>query len=123
LDRAEFEVLKRSLQNKNELPIRIISDSMFPLLKVNETLVVSRLPSRLEMFDLVVFFQSNRLNCHFLWRDQRDFDNSIVTRSLKEPKKDDPPVHYDLVLGMVKGKTVSVFQKIKILFYISVAGF
>ena len=118
----EFLVLKKTLAFDGELPIKIVTDSMRPLLQVDEKLKVIVPPKKLKMFDLVVFYQSEKLNCHFLWRDQKNFNNTIVTRSLKQPKVDDPPVPYECILGVVKGKSISILQKLKILFYISVAG-
>ncbi len=115
ISRIDFEVFKNSLQQKGELPIKIVSDSMTPLLQVSETLSVLPIPSKLETFDLVVFYQQERLNCHFLWRDQKDFNNSIVTRSLKNPTSEDAPVTYDCILGIVPGKKISFFTKLNIL--------
>jgi hypothetical protein len=123
MDRSDFEKLKQSLETAGQLPIRIVSDSMEPLLRVQETLDVKKLENSLKTFDLVVFYQARRLNCHFFWRDQKDFDNCIVTRSLKEPAQDDPPVPYDCILGWIPERRIRFSMKLKILFQISAAGF
>lgn len=115
ISRIDFEVFKNALNQKGQLPIQIVSDSMEPLLKVSETLSVVPISSKIEIFDLVVFYQQQRLNCHFLWRDQKDFNNSIVTRSLKNPLQQDAPVTYDCILGVVPGKKISFITKAKIL--------
>ena len=115
MDKKDFESLKKQLQETGALPIKIASDSMVPLLKVSEALVVMPIEKKVKMFDLIVFYQSERLNCHFVWRDQTDFNNCYVTRSLKEPRHDDPPVPTDCVLGTIPGKNLSILNKLKVL--------
>lgn len=115
LDRIGFELVKDKLRKDGKLQIKIVSDSMEPILKVSETFDVDPLPQKLQIFDLVVFYQSQKLNCHFLWRDQKEFNNSIVTRSLKNPQHDDVPVTYDCLLGIVLGKKLSILQTFSVL--------
>ncbi len=100
MDALELEVLKHKIK-ENPLKLKVASDSMTPLLKIHDVIEVHQLSRPLETFDLVVFESSGRLNCHFVWRNQIDFNEKIVTRSLREPRADENPIHIKNILGWV----------------------
>jgi hypothetical protein len=100
MDVIEFEVLKNKIQS-TPIKLKIASDSMQPLLRTHDVIEVHKLSKPLETFDLIVFESSGRLMCHFVWRNQIGFNEKVVTRSLKEPRADENPIHIKKVLGWV----------------------
>jgi hypothetical protein len=116
MDRIQLEALKRKLELSGSAEIRIVSDSMFPLLSVGEILEIKPLPAKLNPYDLLVFYDQNRLTCHFLWLDQRALNDSVVTRSLRAPQEDDIPVPSNHLLGWVPQKKISRITRFKIFF-------
>jgi hypothetical protein len=118
MDQLEFEVHKANLEKNKALGIKIVSDSMEPLLKVSDTAFVVEKSQRpkFETFDLIVYFFENHLRCHFVWRDQRDFNQGVVTRSLKEPYSNEGIVYDSNILGWVPNKKIPWVLKFKIVF-------
>lgn len=104
---TEFQEIKKTLSLKKELKIRPISDSMSPLLKVNEILTIKPIDSQeLKTFDIIVFWYQNTLMCHFFWARQTSSNATmLITKSLKEPKSIDLPSPVDCLLGIVNCKT------------------
>lgn len=116
MDRIKFELLKNKLED-GPIEIRIVSDSMLPLIKVGDTISMFKKPTKLKAFDIIVFFDVDKLVCHFIWKDQKDFNGSIITRSLKEPYKNEVPRNYKDIIGIVSSKKISSTTRIKILFF------
>lgn len=115
MDKIEFVLQKNRLAKVGKQNIRIVSDSMQPLLKINQEITVIPLLTEIKRFDLLVYFKNNNLTCHFLWMDQRRFNNSIVTRSLKDPYRNEPPISFDNIYGVLPHLKISLATKIKIL--------
>lgn len=115
MDFIEFSALKNRLQTLGSLNIRIISDSMQPLIRINEELVVMPLPDKIIPFDLIVFLDQDKLICHFLWQDQKDFDQTIITRSLKEFYTNETPTPYNHILGYIREKKIPWYLRFKII--------
>lgn len=116
MDYLEFSAIKNKLIRTGSLEIQIVSDSMRPFIQIGEQLTIRPLPKRLDYLDLVVFLDRDRLICHFLWLDQKKFNDTIVTRSLKEITLNETPTSYSHILGIVENKKVPLFLKIKITF-------
>jgi len=124
VDELSFFTLKSRLESSTAnsaapppLQCRIQSDSMSPLLQVNEVLTIQRIsdPQQLRRFDLLVFYSEKKLTCHFLWTKPHWPKNSIITRSLKNYTQNDLPIPSSHLLGIIPDKRLSFFQKIKIL--------
>ena len=117
LDLIEFFALKRSLHKQKEIKLRVVSDSMAPLLKVDEIIRVHEFhPTELVKYDIVVFWQNNKIISHFLWSKQTDphtGENIYITKSLKDPRGFDIPVKERLLLGRVDAK-ITRLTKIKV---------
>lgn len=111
MDLIEFKLLQNKLAAEESLYLRIASDSMMPLLKVGEIVEVKTADlDSLKKFDVIVFYQDDKLMCHFVWSIQGDH---LITKSLKDPKSVDWPIKEALFLGKLKVK-VPLFSKLKI---------
>ena len=114
MNKFELELIKNKIKTE-PMNIKIISDSMLPLLKINERLAVSELPANLSVFDIIVFYDAEKLICHFVWKDQKKFNDSIITRSLKDPYKNEIPRNYNNIVGWIPSKKIHWMLKIKII--------
>lgn len=88
---------------KNNLFIKgkIVSDSMTPLLAVGTEITIEVQAKDLKRFDIIVFYNDDKLICHFLWNLNRRIKPIFLqTRNLKNLGQD-LPVSYDLYVGKV----------------------
>jgi hypothetical protein len=118
----EFNAIKMRLIDEKKVLIKIVSDSMEPLMKVGQSYYVLPHNNNFKRFEIIVFYQNQRLNCHFVWKNQVLFNSTLVTRSLKHFKIDDFPVFYENILGKIESEKISFFQKVRIIFYNFIAG-
>lgn len=110
----DFERLKSVLQLKGGVEIRIVSESMVPLLPVGA--IAELVPcgyDDLRRYDLVVFWYQGRLVCHCVW-DHGHFksangERTLITRGLANAGSDDP-VHESWILGRVVSHAVTPAQ-------------
>jgi hypothetical protein len=118
MDLIDFYKLKSDLTKLGELKFRIASDSMHPLLKVDSVVTVTPLElNKLKRFDVIIFWENDRLISHFLWAKQQleASDKSIyITKSLREPKGFDLPLKDNLLLGKLDVK-IPILTKLKII--------
>lgn len=121
MDKLAVELIKNKVQ-KEAANIQIVSGSMLPLIKIDEQLDLVRLPTELKVFDIIVFYDNEKLVCHFVWKDQRDFNKSVITRSLREPYKNETPRDYNNIIGWVPSKKVPFKTKAKIIFFSWIRG-
>ena len=89
---------------------------MSPIIQVNDELVLGAKPPSYRRFDIILFKRHNRLNAHFVWRDQTAFDGTYVTRSLKEPYHDEEPIKSDDILGPVENFRLSMWRRLAVIF-------
>lgn len=109
----EFLVLKKRLSAGKPLGLRVASDSMSPLLQVEQNIQVSLAPlETLKTFDLIVYLEQGKLQVHFLWHINND--GALITRSLKNPKTNDPLVPKSHYLGKVDKIGMSGWQKARV---------
>lgn len=120
-DKSSFEQLKNQIKNSGFLGIRIISDSMHPVIEVGEEVTVSDFinEKQLSRFTPILYWDGSKLICHYFWNRGRiqnaDGKETIVTRSLKETKSNDIPVPIENILGVVVGKKVPFMRRLSIL--------
>lgn len=115
INREQFEALKSSPFFKGV----IVSDSMEPLIKTGDKIVVGIGDRDLKRFDVIVFYNQGKLICHYLWAVNKIIEPILFqTRSLKYGGKD-MPVSFDDYLGKVvshrlsrKDKFIIVLRKI-----------
>lgn len=111
----EFLFFKKKLAQNENLPLKIVSDSMEPLLKIGQEIHLTASPiNELRPFDLIVFLENHKLVCHFYWHQNRH-DGTLLTRSLKRPRSSDFPIQPDHYLGRVVGIHLSFAQKTKVI--------
>lgn len=109
----DFLLYRNLIYQKKSIQIRIVSDSMAPFISINEMLEVQPLNGEPKRFDVIVFWESNKLVCHFLWKVHVD-NEYFFFKSLKHPRKTDDPVERQNVLGQVPQKKLSLYYKLKI---------
>lgn len=118
---AQFAEIQKELRQQKKIIVRIISDSMEPLIKTGEEIQLESFNSfdDLRRFDVIVFYHNNILTCHYLWHVNsvitKENQRLLVTRPLGR-HYDDFPVTENNVLGWVPSRRLSLFQKIKIIF-------
>lgn len=108
----DIEIIKAQLNKNLTVKIKIISDSMSPLIKTNEEIMLIAYPkgTRLKRFDIIVFRYYEKIYCHFFWG--KDISGNIFTKSLKNPKDFDVPIIENNIIGIVTHKKLSFFSKI-----------
>lgn len=118
IDLLKFGALRKRLKTTGELTLRVASDSMEPILKEGQLVVVQERELRqLKRFDIVVFWQQNKLFCHYLWTLQEDLatgEIGFITKSLKSPQDIDLPSKEYYLLGIVPNQ-IPLYFKIKVL--------
>jgi len=114
-DLIKLVSLKKKLMDDGKLNIRIVSDSMYPCLKIGDQIEVAPLTRPLKTFDIIVYLSENRFICHYVWKNQIDFDNTIVTRSIKNSNSDEIPLPFSNILGQVNERRISLLLRFTIL--------
>lgn len=112
LSKKEFAALKQELIQDSEFLFPVVTDSMAPIITVGEIIVVKPLPQRLKPFDIIVFYQFEKLICHFVWHQNEKIGKTVITRNLNEGKFD-LPVSEEEILGIVSNKNFTLWQKWK----------
>lgn len=65
-------------------------------------------------FDIVLFKRSANLVVHYVWRNQIEANNTLITRSLADIYSDEEPVTKDEIVGKVTNFNFGPLLKIKI---------
>ncbi|WP_290735480.1 hypothetical protein [Halobacteriovorax sp. JY17] len=95
--------IKQEIQEKKLFFIKIVSDSMEPLLNVGSkyTVVPVNL-NQLKQFDIILFWQNDRPNAHFYWGKHLAGNiKGHMSRSLKYPSDVDLPIKDEYILGII----------------------
>lgn len=122
-DEKSFHSLKKTIEKSGFIGVRIISDSMEPLLLVDENVTIRWFGEyrQLKRFTPILFWDGQKLICHYVWHLSKKLDSrgrtTVLTRSLKNIEFNDVPVPVENILGIVTGKQISVWHKIRIIFY------
>lgn len=98
-----------------KLKFKVVSDSMLPLINIGDELTIKK-DNQYTLFDIVVYSKNSKLIAHFVWRNQISFNQTLITRSLKDFYTDDEPVEESAILGVVTNYKISILTRIKILF-------
>lgn len=116
-----FDQARQMLEDKGMIPIKIISGSMVPVIKVNQTVVITKLTRPIARFDIIVFKGDRELICHYVRHVNRyvtDGDNDLIqTRGLAS-KQNDVPIHQDQVLGIVISHRLNLWRKLRLMWAI-----
>jgi len=115
-----LEYFKKKLQLNQHASIRIISDSMSPLITPGEIIEISPITSELNRFEIVLFDYYGTPFCHFYWEDVANSD-FICTKSLKTPHLSDIPIHKNKLIGKITSKKLTPYQKFTV--YLKIAWY
>jgi signal peptidase I len=92
----------------------IVSGSMEPIIKTGERVMVDVGNQDLKRFDIIVFYQKDKLICHYLWSiNQRLKPKLLQTRSMYGHK--DFPIKEEQYLGKVISHKINLWRKLLIL--------
>lgn len=108
------ESVKTILALKGSLRLRVASDSMNPVIKVNDLILLESLkdPKTLKRFDVIVYEKDQTLICHFFWcLNSIQHPPTICTRSLKEPCQNELPFTEDKVIGIVSSHRIGRLRR------------
>lgn len=113
-----MEISREAFQALKNVPFfkgKIQTDSMEPLIKVGDTVVVEVGNLELKRFDIIVFYDDQKLICHYLWHK-----NVVVTPVMLQTRnlhgKKDCPIKLENYLGKVVSHHLSTYQKFRSLF-------
>lgn len=112
MDIGEYLLLKNKLAKDGRINCRIISGSMEPLIMTNDFVDIEPLSGELKKFDILVFFQKDKLICHYVTHVNLS-DGKIITANLIGGE--DLPFEKDQILGKVVNYKVGFWQKLKLL--------
>ncbi len=99
----------------------VVSDSMSPVIKVGDKIVVEVNSQGLNRFDIIVFWKDGIFVCHYLWAMNRVVKPVLLqTRSL--PGGKDIPITFDDYFGKVMSHKLSTWDKMKIYYRIRKRG-
>lgn len=111
VSRELFEQLKTKPVFKG----KVITDSMEPVIHPGDEITVSVGEKNLKRFDIIVFYQDEKLTCHYLWQKNKIIHPILLqTRNMK--KENDLPVPESDYLGKVTSHRLSFFQRLKLFF-------
>lgn len=99
------------------LNFKVASDSMMPLIKIDGLLTVVKKTENYKIFDIIIFKRSSKLIVHYIWRNQVEFNQTIITRSLKNIYVDEEPVHKNEIIGVVENYRIGLISKIRIIIF------
>jgi hypothetical protein len=102
MTRRRYERLKEELAAKGRLPCTIVSGSMLPVIPIGGEVEIAPLRGTPRLFDIVVFWKTDRLICHYVCHVNRlrEEDPVLVTRGLASGHED-IPIRRSAVLGRV----------------------
>lgn len=117
ISREVFEKLKQQPFFKGV----VVTDSMTPVVKVGDKIVVEINARELNRFDIIVFWKDGILVCHYLWAMNRVVKPILLqTRSL--PGGKDVPITFDDYLGKVVSHRLTTWDKLKIFYRLKMSG-
>jgi hypothetical protein len=102
----KFEKLRTILELKKSVEAVIVSGSMEPLIKTGAKIKIQWIDdfSNLHRFDVLVFWDGNKLVCHYLLHRNRvmtENNEDVFTMRGLRSKGDDLPVAQSKILGKV----------------------
>lgn len=109
--REHFEELKKLSLFKS----KVISDSMEPIIKIGEEVVIDVGNMDIKRFDIIVIYNDGKLVCHYLWKMNR-YLKPILLQTRNMAGKLDYPVYTEDYLGKVLSHRLSLWQKLRIIF-------
>lgn len=108
----EFQFLKDQI-SKKDINVKIVTDSMYPYIRIGQVIKVSAAKINFAPFDIIVFLgPDHKLICHVVIKV---FEDHLITRGAKSGSNLDEPILKSNILGVVNGIKLSRFFKLKML--------
>lgn len=95
---------------------------MHPLIKIGDMLTVDGQQSSYRTFDIVLFKRSANLVVHYVWRNQLQINNTLITRSLNDIYSDEEPIAKNEIVGKVTNFNFGIPLKAKIVILCILTG-
>jgi hypothetical protein len=117
LDYQSFLKAQEILRAKGELEINIVGTSMLPHFPISGyTAIVKPVPSleSLKRFDIIVFWQNDKLIGHYFWKKNTHFNEDLLTKPLNPIKGIDHPIQFEQILGIIPDKPIGPYLKLKV---------
>ncbi len=111
ITREQFEDLKKLSLFKS----KVVSDSMVPVIRVGEQVVIDVGNTDIKRFDIIVIYLDGKLVCHYLWQLNK-FVKPILLQTRNMSGKMDFPVKIDDYLGKAMSHRLTFWQKVRIIF-------
>jgi len=106
ISKEDFEKLKS--EQKNFIKVKVLTPSMHPLIRVKDQILVERrLAQDINPYDILVFWQNNKLICHFFIKKVGD---KYICRGLNNKDYDDPIALED-IFGIVVKPSVGPLKR------------
>lgn len=102
------------LDLKGSLKLKVASNSMSPVIKVNDLITVAPTGNinTLKRFDIIVYAKNDTLVCHYFWSaNSIQQETTLCTRSLKEPYQNELPFTADKILGVVTSHKIGLIRR------------
>lgn len=109
----KFLYLQKELLTKGELEARIVSDSMSPLIRSGDNIVIERLDSEPNPNDIIVFMYHQNLYCHIFLGVSQIEKNCYKTMGLNNDGID-MPIKREDILGIVTNYKLGFMSKLKL---------
>lgn len=111
ITREQFDELKSLGLFKS----KVVSDSMMPIIKIGDDVVVDIGNTDIKRFDIIVVLIDGKLVCHYLWQMNK-IVKPVLLQTRNMSGKLDYPVAINDYLGKVVNFKLSLWQKLKIIF-------
>ena len=108
----DFLKMKKIILCNGNLDVKIVSNSMEPLILTNEVINVVNLVEGPKKFDIIVFWRDCRFVAHFIWRINGISHLTYTTRSLQNRSSNEAPVELDEILGIISSKKIGFLDKL-----------
>lgn len=111
----DIDVLRKKLLVGDLVDLTVVSNSMVPIIKVQDVIQVKKVETKdLKPFDIILFYQGGRLNCHFLTKTDWQ-NNTFITQSYKNFPSPDFPLKAENIIGIITNKKLNLWHRFKVL--------
>lgn len=108
------EEFKQKILSQPFFKGKIISGSMIPVINIGDDILIEVKAKNIKRFDIIVFWQDEKLICHYLWNMNRYIKPLLLqTRNMGGGK--DYPIEEKDYIGKVISHKLSFFRILRIL--------
>ncbi|MBC77071.1 MAG: hypothetical protein CME64_13740 [Halobacteriovoraceae bacterium] len=110
ITKEEFNKIKSNFKKPRQ--VKILTGSMDPFIKAGDRVTIRPFNSEdLKEFDTIVFWQDDKLICHFLYKKEVRSDSLVYHTKGLNSKELDSPVNEEQILGVVTAPTLPSWKK------------